>query len=129
MAGLKIVIPGRPTPKKNNPRIIPPKGNRKMMLLPSARWTDYLKQVEPHLLPYGNVQFTAPVHVCVEAWLQDARKPDLVNLLQGVGDLLEHYGIVANDRLIESWDGSRIMGIDRTSPRTEIRIKEIVYAD
>lgn len=119
---LEIIIPGRPVPKKNNPRIIPPKGNRKMLLLPSKLWTDYVKRVEPFILPYGNIQYTDPIQCKVSIWLQDRRRPDLINILQGVGDLLEHYGIIANDRLIQSWDGSRIEGIDRTSPRTIIKI-------
>ena len=123
---IKIVLPFRPVPKKNNPRIIPPKGNRKMLLLPSKLWTDYVKKVEPHLLPFGNIQFTEPVHVCVKIWLQDARKPDLINILQGVGDILEYYKILTNDRIIESWDHSRICGIDRENPRTEIEINPYV---
>lgn len=125
MQSVKIVLPFRPCPKKNNPRIIPPKGNRKMMLLPSEAWTKFIKRCERYILPYGNIQFTEPVHVCVHIWLQDARKPDLVNILQGVGDMLEYFKILVNDRLIESWDGSRILGIDRISPRTEITIKEL----
>lgn len=95
------------------------------MLLPSEAWTKFIKRCETYLLPYGNIQFDCPVHICVHIWLQDARKPDLVNILQGVGDLLEHFKILVNDRQIESWDGSRILGIDRTSPRTEIEIREM----
>ena len=31
-------------------------------------------------------------------------------------------GIVANDRMIVSWDGSRIAGYDKERPRVEIEI-------
>ena len=119
---LKIIIPGRPTPKKNSPRIIPARGNRPPMLLPAQSWYEFIKRCEPHILPHGNIQFDTPVQVCVNVWLQDARKPDLVNVLQGVGDMLEHFKLLTNDRLIESWNGSRICGIDRPNPRTEITI-------
>jgi Holliday junction resolvase RusA-like endonuclease len=49
-------------------------------------------------------------------------KPDLNNLGAATADILEKAGIIENDRLIVSWDGSRIMGIDRENPRAEITI-------
>ena len=49
----------------------------------------------------------------------------MIGLMQGTADLLEKAGILLNDRLIESWDGSRIMGLDKDNPRVEIEIKQI----
>ena len=58
-------------------------------------------------------------------WLPDRRsRPDLLGLEEATADILEAAGIVANDRLIVSWDGSRIAGYDRERPRVEIEITE-----
>ena len=56
-------------------------------------------------------------------------KPDLINLEEATADILEVAGVVENDRNIVSWDGSRIMGIDRDNPRVEIEIQEIQDVD
>ena len=55
----------------------------------------------------------------------DNRKRDLINLIQCPADLLQQAGIILNDYLISSLDGSRIAGIDKDNPRTEITINEI----
>ena len=52
----------------------------------------------------------------------DNRKRDLVNLIQCPCDLLQQAGIILNDYLIVSLDGSRIMEVDKNNPRTEIII-------
>jgi Holliday junction resolvase RusA-like endonuclease len=75
---------------------------------------------------WGHINILAPVHVKALYWLPDKRWwPDLIGLLQGSADLLEKAGIIENDRQIESWDGSRIMGIDKNAPRAELTITEI----
>jgi len=56
-------------------------------------------------------------------------KPDLINLEEATADILEVAGVVENDRNIVSWDGSRIMGIDRDNPRVEIEIQEVQDVD
>ena len=56
-------------------------------------------------------------------------KPDLINLEEATADILEVAGVVENDRNIVSWDGSRIMGIDRDNPRVEIEIQEAQDVD
>jgi len=56
-------------------------------------------------------------------YVKDNRKRDLVNLCQAPCDLLQKAGIIENDYLIISLDGSRIAGIDKDNPRTEIIIK------
>ena len=52
-------------------------------------------------------------------------QPDLNNLTEATADILEKAGIVANDNLIVSWDGSRNMGVDKDRPRVEIEILEV----
>jgi Holliday junction resolvase RusA-like endonuclease len=74
-------------------------------------------------MQYGNICFTVPVQVtCLYWFLNNRSKPDLIGLLQATSDLLEKAGIIENDRLIFSYDGSRIMGLDPANPRAEIEI-------
>lgn len=46
---------------------------------------------------------------------------DLVNYLQALADALQEAGVVADDRLIASWDGSRLHK-DSARPRIELEI-------
>ena len=46
--------------------------------------------------------------------------PDLVGLMQATADLLEAADVLENDRLILSWQGTNIDGIDKNNPRAEI---------
>ncbi len=145
---LKITIPGRPATKKTTPRpiILGVKGllkdyrmvtweeavkeiMRRLRILPSKSYQAYHEfcigtaKRPGWLVQYGNIQFTEPVWVEALYWMDSWRsRPDLIGLMQATGDILEKSGIIKNDRLIESWDGSRIMGIDRDNPRCEIGI-------
>jgi len=55
--------------------------------------------------------------------MPDRRKPDLLGLLQATADILEKAQIIDNDRNVVSFDGSRIMGVDKQNPRVEIEIE------
>ena len=46
-------------------------------------------------------------------------RADAVGLYESLGDLLQDGGILANDKLIEDWDGSRRLK-DARNPRVEI---------
>ena len=56
--------------------------------------------------------------------MPDRRVPDLINLLQATADILEKARVIEDDKNIISFDGSRIMGIDKENPRVEIEIKK-----
>ncbi len=72
-------------------------------------------------MQWGNHQFTGLVNVCARYWMDSRRsRPDLIGLMQATADILEKSRILVNDRQIVSWDGSRIVGIDREAPRAEI---------
>lgn len=49
---------------------------------------------------------------------------DLVGYLQALADMLETAGIIANDRQITCWDGTR-MDKDAKRPRVEVEITEL----
>lgn len=48
--------------------------------------------------------------------------PDLVGLLQATSDILTKAKIIDDDKWIVHYDGSRIVGVDKTEPRVEIEI-------
>jgi len=56
-------------------------------------------------------------------YMPDRRRPDLLNLLQATADIIEKAGVIGNDRDIVSFDGSRIMEVDKENPRVEIYIE------
>ena len=66
---------------------------------------------------------SSPCEVSFIFYVKDNRKRDLVNLCQAPCDLLQKARIIENDYLVASLDGSRIAGIDKDNPRTEIIIK------
>jgi len=125
IAEITIVIPGRPVPKKNSPVIV----RGRSVVLPSKSYQKYEKHCL-RLLRSQKVRFTGLVHICALYYLPDRRWwPDLVGLEQATGDILEKAQIIKNDKYIVSWDGSRIVGLDKKNPRAEITIREIVDSE
>jgi glycine/D-amino acid oxidase-like deaminating enzyme len=60
--------------------------------------------------------------VIVDAlFFRDANRGDAAGYYQALSDWLERAGILANDKLIAAWDGSRLL-VDREFPRIEVRI-------
>jgi len=122
---VRFVIPGRPITKKNSSRIIINARTKRPMVIPSPQYKEYEQAALWHLKQYVGPTFGGPVRVRALYWLPDRRsRPDLLGLEEATADILEAAGIVANDRMIVSWDGSRIAGYDKERPRVEIEITE-----
>jgi hypothetical protein len=107
------VIPGTPVTKKNSPRIISVRGRK--LIIPSKAYTQWLENcgnfVVAHHIDY-------PVSCC--ALIYRAKDiGDANNYYGAIADMLEHYQVVTNDRLIRHWDGSRILK-DAKAPRVEL---------
>lgn len=64
---------------------------------------------------------TYPLHIKFLFYRENRRHADLSNLYEFPQDVLQQAGIIANDCLIESHDGSRKL-YDKEKPRTEIYI-------
>lgn len=120
MNELRLTLPGTIRSKKNSKRIFA-RGNYKT-ILPSKAYEAWEKQARAAAWKSGaiipplacNVQVTA---IC----FYKGQRPDLSGCLESVGDCLE--GVVwANDGLIESWDGSRVIH-DLKNPRTEVTVR------
>jgi hypothetical protein len=122
---LEIVIPGIPRTKKNSGRIV--RRGSSPIILPSAAWESWCKAVAPLLrgciFRNRTAAIAAPVN-CRALFYRDANRGDAVGFYQGLADLLEHGGVVANDKWIVSWDGSRLLK-DAENPRVELRLTPI----
>lgn len=115
----RLVILGAPRTKKNHSRVI--RSRRRLRIVPSAAHEAWARSAIPQL----RSQWQQPPligRVAVRAlFYRERNVGDLVNYLQALADALEHAGVVQNDRLIVSWDGSRLLK-DASSPRIEVEI-------
>ena len=128
---MKITIYGPPITAKNSINLVDIgkqcpccRRKAKSIPLPSTAFKRYEKAVKEQLRGIPYTMLLGPVHVKAEYYMATARMPDLVNLMEATHDILEHCGIIENDRQIKSVDGSRIMGKD-PEPRVEITIEEM----
>ena len=133
-----IILPGQPATKKNSGRII--RVGNLLQIVPSAAYMKYEKQVREqiNLLRYQHKipHYTMPVNLCCRYWLQSyAHWPDLMGLLQATADIISDETkiiggkkmvacrwLLADDCIVRSTDGSRIMGVDKYNPRAEVVI-------
>jgi hypothetical protein len=97
-----------------------PGGRGRRIVLPSKAWERWVKDARFDW-QYGAVGAFAPIAVsvpvnCSALFFCDAARGDAVGYYQGLADLLEKRGVVTNDKLIVTWDGSRLLK-DTTTPR------------
>lgn len=127
------VIYGRPATKKNSGKIILIRqGWRKIpKMIPSDTFLKYeesavkqLRSIKPDTPIAWPMRMTAHYYLPDHKWW-----PDLIGLEQATQDILETAGIITNDRLIVSKDGSRIMGLDNENPRAEITLTVLPPTD
>ncbi len=135
-----IVVLGAIRSKKTSCQIItiPTKGARRCRacgkmpgfpkIIPSDAhkvWHDYaMDQCSLIKARLGDRGILLPIQeeVNVEAlFYQDVDRADATGLYESLGDLLQDAQILANDRLISSWDGSRRLK-DSRNPRVEVYI-------
>ena len=118
--GISCVIEGAPRTKKNSGRIVRNKRTGQPKLLPSEQWQRWVN-TSIVISEYPIEPIAVPVN-CRAIFYRDARRGDAVGYYQGLADLLEHRGIVTDDKFIVSWDGSRLE-VDRESPRVEVTLE------
>ena len=120
----EFTIDGAPRTKKNHGRRIWSRRLNRAVHLPSEaheEWHDAtLVQLAPLVAARAGLPIRGVVHVCA-LFYRHAIVGDLVGFEQALGDLLEHAGIIGNDRQIVSWDGTRLLK-DAARPRIEVRI-------
>lgn len=135
---MTLTILGQPITAKNS-RMITTAGKRcptcrrrtgRHFLIPSsaaAKWEKDAKRQIAAQLPTGFSAIQTPIVMRALIYRGDARSSDMLNHLAAVSDLIQATGVVVNDRLVMSTDGSRLR-IDRENPRVEITIEPFTEA-
>jgi Holliday junction resolvase RusA-like endonuclease len=122
MKSVKLLITGNPAIKKNSRTIAYNRRTGRMYPVKSAN----LEAAENLACwelqeQWKRPAITTPVSVKFLFYRGDKRRVDLSNLYEFAQDALQAAGILADDFLIESHDGSRRL-YDKENPRTEITI-------
>ena len=116
---MRFIILGPPRTKKNHGRLV--RAGGRLRLLPSAAHEAWARSAIRQL----RTQLRQPaidVPVAVAAtFFRDRNVGDLVNYMQALSDALEKAGVITNDRLIVSWDRSRLAK-DAQCPRVELEV-------
>jgi Holliday junction resolvase RusA-like endonuclease len=125
MKAVKLNLIGRPITKKNSQRIVLTKNNKRF-IIQSKQYLDYENNCLWQLkAQYKDETIKSKLNLKAYYYMPDRRIPDLINLLQSTCDILEKARIIENDKNIISFDGSKIMGIDKENPRAEIIIEGV----
>lgn len=121
---LTLILRAAPRTKKNSPRVF---GGRP---LPSAAFVEWNGLVQPQLaIERSRCKEKLPIatNVNVRALFYRATLVgDACNFYQALADALQEGGIVRNDSLIVSWDGSRLLK-DSKDPRIILTLEEVDY--
>lgn len=129
---LRFTIPGNPVTKKTHQRIMRVGGYPR--IFPSKQYEEYEKYCKSYCLDIwkntGKDPIKYGVAIQIKVWLSRWILPDHVGILQSIGDILEKWGVVENDKYIHWTDfdpstGERhhwFQGIDKDNPRIEILI-------
>lgn len=131
---ISFVLPVTPRTKKNHGKVVQ-RGPRKFHV-PSEAYTTMEGQIVAwaHDIP-GNVlvgcvvwcacelNLTQPLNCCA-IFYRDADRGDAVGYYQGLADALEAAGVVADDKWIKQWDGSRLAK-DANRPRIEVTLTAV----
>lgn len=139
----RFIIYGQPATKKNSATLVYGRGRGAKpipTLLPSKAYRAYEKHCREALSDLRRQtkipHFDGPVWIIAHYFLESkAHWPDLLGLEQATADIIsDEYKVInhkrtlakewilSDDRIIKSWDGSKIAGIDKENPRIDIRI-------
>jgi Holliday junction resolvase RusA-like endonuclease len=113
------VIYGAPRTKKTSNRLV--RAGKRAVVLPSKAWATWVQEAKIRGLS-ARLPLTAALN-CRAVFYRDADRGDAVGYYQGLADLLEKRRVIANDKQIVSWDGSRLLK-DATNPRVEVTLEE-----
>lgn len=140
---MKLVLPGSIKSKKNSKRPVPMPCSGKTSyrffykkrgwtfvrigLIPSSAYQKWEKQAREELkIQWRRPPIATRLHIRAIAYIKGPM-PDLSGVLESVGDCCEGI-LFENDKLISSWDGSRVYR-DKDNPRTELEISKWEESD
>lgn len=117
------VIPGAPATKKTGQVIARRRGTGQPFVLPSQRSRQWEQRASLALgARWRMVALTGPVWVTALFYRASHTTADLHGYMQALADALETAGVLADDRQIVSWDGTRKL-VDKAHPRVEVTIR------
>lgn len=122
MLPLHLTIEGAPRTKKNHGQILKFGGRTKVN--PSKQFLAWQDAALWTLRRYSRPDWT-PIEYAVAVratFYRDARRGDLIGYMQALADVLEKAHVLANDRQIVCWDGTRL-ALDSKRPRVELAIE------
>lgn len=121
---MTIIVHGAPRTKKNHGKRI--KRGHRIFHVPSDAYTKWESFAVPQMriARRGAPPIEGPVNVAARFY-RDALVGDAVGYYQALADALEAAGVVADDKWIVSWDGSRL-DKDADRPRVEVVITAVV---
>jgi len=124
---LSLTLDGRPTTKKTSQNVVMIKGRPRV--LSSKRYIEFEKKAkvpfESAWIGKGKEPMDFGVAITMRVWLDSWVVGDHTGYMQALGDILEKWGIIANDSWIAWENGSEhwFGGVDKDNPRTEITIR------
>ena len=97
-------------------------GTGMVRVFPSAQFRKWQEECASYVStkPELNLALSKPLGMCALVY-RDRASGDFVGYMQGISDVLQHVGIVLNDRYIVHHDGSRLRR-DPNNPRVEITL-------
>lgn len=140
-----FVISGPCRTKKTSDQFGTVKGKR--MKFPAAAWRKWARDARigygggllvysktvalfvatPMQMPSGAKRWT-PIdgahNVRALFYLEPRQRGDALGYFQGLADLLQARGVIVNDRILVSWNGSRCIH-DGTTPRAEVTLEPL----
>jgi hypothetical protein len=137
-----VIVHGIPRTKKTSNVVTTVKGRH--IVLPAKDWRDWTRDAQitidgmafvsvkksvPRLVrddgePRLWTPLAVPLNCAAVFYLGNRQHGDTVGYLQGLGDLLQEREVIANDRFIATWDGSRLVH-DGSMPRVELALEAV----
>lgn len=121
---MTLVIHGAPRTKKNSQRIARGRAGRPFVMQSRQHDAWAIAAVLQLRAAWRRSMHGGPLLMAVNLRARiyrERRVGDLGNYLAAICDALERAGVVHNDRLIEGFDGSRML-LDRHAPRVELEL-------
>jgi hypothetical protein len=129
---VSFTIPGAPRTKKTSNRLVP-FGAHGHKILPSKAFEDWNARAQMEIARMRSQLQNIPrmgigVEVnCRALFYRDALIGDATGYYQALADCLQEARIIENDRLIVSWDGSRLLK-DASQPRVKVTLEAVTDA-
>lgn len=126
---LQYTIPLVAMTKKNHHQIITvtdkKTGKKKPALIPSKQYTEFARDCGWFIKPVPDTPIDTPVNIKYSFYMDTMRRVDLLNLCEGMDDILTDIGILKDDncKIVVSHDGSRVY-YDKENPHIEVEITD-----